>query len=91
MCSCQGGGAPERTVRMGVESLSLNSWARLVQYDCFRDLLGPAMNTHLTSNELLRDVFQMGPPPLLRVESKAAKLDRVSLCVVMVVIDCFKL
>ncbi|XP_064395598.1 interferon-related developmental regulator 2-like [Halichondria panicea] len=72
----EGGVGPERTVRSGVESVSLNCWARHVQYDTFRDLLGPAMNTHLAGNDLLREVFQMGPPPLLRVESKAHKLDR---------------
>ncbi len=38
------------------------------------------MNTHLAGNDLLREVFQMGPPPLLRVESKAHKLDRVRGC-----------
>ncbi len=67
-------------MRSGVESVSLNCWARHVQYDTFRDLLGPAMNTHLAGNDLLREVFQMGPPPLLRVESKAHKLDRVRGC-----------
>ena len=63
-----------------MESISLNSWARLVQYHCLRELLGPAINTHLAGNELLREVFQMGPPPVVTVETKAAKLDRVSVC-----------
>ena len=63
-----------------MESLSLNSWARHVQYHCLRELLGPAINTHLAGNELLREVFQMGPPPIVTVETKAAKLDRVSIC-----------
>ena len=72
-----------------MESVSLNCWARHVQYDTFRDLLGPAMNTHLAGNDLLREVFQMGPPPLLRVESKAHKLDRVSIvCVCACVRAC---
>ena len=69
---------PERTIKTGLEVLSLNSWAKLIQYDSFRDLLGSGMKTHLTGNELLRDIFQMGPPPLVTVESKAAKLERVS-------------
>ena len=43
----QDGSVPERDVKFSVEVLSLDSWAKLIQYDAFRDLLGPGMNTHL--------------------------------------------
>lgn len=62
-----------------MEELSLNSWGRLCQYNGFRELLGTGMNTHLQHNDLLRDVFQMGPPPLqVSTPSKASRLERVS-------------
>ncbi len=69
---------PEKSIKLGVEVLLLDSWAKLCQYNTFRDLLGPGMNTHLKQNDLLRDIFQMGPVPLHSVESKASKLERVS-------------
>ena len=45
-------------MKVSVETLSLDSWARLVQYDAFRDLLGSGMTLHLQNNELLRDIFK---------------------------------
>lgn len=73
----QDGILPEKSIKTGLEVLSLNSWSRLVQYDSFREILGSGMKTHLTENDLLRDIFQMGPPPLVTVETKAAKMERV--------------
>ena len=70
-------GAPERTVKVGLESISLDSWSRLIQYNMFRELLGSGMTAHIQGNELLREVFQMGPAPLTTVESKASRLERV--------------
>ena len=72
-------GAPERTVKVGLESISLDSWSRLIQYNMFRELLGSGMTAHIQGNELLREVFQMGPAPLTTVESKASRLERVSI------------
>jgi len=72
----QDGSVPERGVKMGKEVLMLDSWAKLVQYSAFRDLLGSGMNTHLQGNDLLREVFQLGPPPVPSVESKAARQER---------------
>ncbi len=69
---------PEKTVKIGFEELPLNSWAKLCQYNGFKELLGSGMNAHLKQNDLLRDIFQMGPAPLHSVETKASRLERVS-------------
>lgn len=74
----QDGAVPEKTMKIGVEELPLDSWAKLCQYSSFKEMLGSGMNTHLKQNELLRDIFQMGLAPLLTVESKASRLERVS-------------
>ena len=77
MSSFQDEGAPERTVKVGLESISLDSWSRLIQCNMFRELLGSGMTAHIQGNELLREVFKMGPAPLTTVESKASRLERV--------------
>ena len=58
--------------------LPLDSWAKLCQYSGFRELLGSGMNAHLHHNDLLRDIFQMGPAPLHTIQSKESRLERVS-------------
>lgn len=63
---------------MGVEVLSLNSWAKLCQYDTFKDLLCSGLTFHLKQNEVLRDVLQMGPVQAHSIESKAVRLEKVS-------------
>lgn len=65
-------------MKIGVEELPLNSWAKLCQYNSFRELLGSGMNAHLQQNDLLRDIFQMGPAPLHTMHSRASRLERVS-------------
>ena len=74
-------------MKLGMETLSLNSWARLCQYDTFKDLLGSGLTFHLKQNEVLRDIFQMGPAPLEVAESKAARLEKV-VCVCVCVCVC---
>ena len=63
-------------MKVGLESISLDSWSRLIQY-MFREVLGSGMSSHIQENELLREIFQMGPAPLTTVESKASWLERV--------------
>ena len=65
-------------VKIGIEELPLNSWAKLCQYNTFREILGSGINSHLKQNDLLRDVFQMGPAPLTSKETKSSRLERVS-------------
>ena len=65
-------------MKIGLEELPLNSWAKLCQYNGFKEMLGSGMDTHLKQNDLLRDVFQMGPAPLHTTHTKASRLERVS-------------
>lgn len=67
-------------MKIGHEQLPLNTWVKLCQYNVFRELLGTGLTSHLQQNDLLRDIFQMGPAPLHYVESKATRLERVSPC-----------
>ena len=45
--SVESGTVPERTVKFGLETLTLDSWARLLQYTALTDLLGTGMRSHL--------------------------------------------
>uniref|UniRef100_A0A1B6DSJ9 Interferon-related developmental regulator N-terminal domain-containing protein n=1 Tax=Clastoptera arizonana TaxID=38151 RepID=A0A1B6DSJ9_9HEMI len=69
---------PNIQVRFGQEALSLDSWSRKKQYDAFCHVLGSGMNLHLTENDLLRDVFELGEKlvPLNIAANKASKLER---------------
>ena len=73
-------------MKVGLESISLDSWSRLIQYNMFREVLGSGMTSHIQGNELLREIFQMGPAPLTTVESKASRLERVGRAAQMVVV-----
>jgi hypothetical protein len=70
------GRVPDREVRFGVELLPLDSWARLIQYNVFKELLGSGLKTHIQGNDLLRDIFQLGPAPAATVDSKASRLEK---------------
>ena len=65
-------------MKIGIEELPLNSWAKLCQYNAFRDVLGSGINSHLKQSDLLRDIFQMGPAPLSSKHTKSFRLERVS-------------
>lgn len=66
-------------VRFGQEALILDSWSRRKQYDVLCQTLGSGLNLHLTENDLLRDVFQLGPRMLITDGQvlKQSKLERV--------------
>ncbi|XP_014244492.1 interferon-related developmental regulator 1 [Cimex lectularius] len=51
---------PNIQVRFGQEALALDSWCKKKQYDAFCQVLGSGMNLHLTENDLLRDVLELG-------------------------------
>ncbi|KAL1472000.1 hypothetical protein MTO96_023310 [Rhipicephalus appendiculatus] len=55
------GSSPDISVKFGREVLELDTWSRKLQYDAFCQLLGSGMNLHLAANELLRDIFELGP------------------------------
>ena len=66
-------------IKFGSEYIDIDSWSRKRQYDCLCQALGPGMNTHLQENELVREIFGLGPPiPLGKPVTKLSKQERVS-------------
>ncbi|XP_049571558.1 interferon-related developmental regulator 2 isoform X3 [Orcinus orca] len=75
--SVEGGECEEETVRFGLEVLYVDSWARRRVYAAFKDALGSGMHHHLQNNELLRDIFSLGPVLVLDATAlKACKISR---------------
>ncbi|XP_019579342.2 interferon-related developmental regulator 2 isoform X2 [Rhinolophus sinicus] len=73
----EGGNCEEETVRFGLEVLYVDSWARRRIYGAFKDVLGSGMHHHLQNNELLRDIFGLGPVLVLDATAlKACKTSR---------------
>ncbi|KAJ9593807.1 hypothetical protein L9F63_027549, partial [Diploptera punctata] len=72
------GDPPDIQVRFGQEILALDSWCRKKQYDAFCQVLGSGMNLHLTENDLVREIFELGErltPPYFAA-NKQTKLER---------------
>lgn len=67
-------------VKFGQEVLILDSWIKRKQYYALCHILGPGLNTHLTENELLRDIFELGARIVINEmpNNKQTKLERVS-------------
>ncbi|EPY88914.1 interferon-related developmental regulator 2, partial [Camelus ferus] len=73
----EGGECEEETVRFGLEVLYVDSWARCRIYAAFKDVLGSGLHHHLQNNELLRDIFGLGPVLVLDATAlKACKISR---------------
>uniref|UniRef100_A0A8C6Q8B9 Interferon-related developmental regulator 2 n=1 Tax=Nannospalax galili TaxID=1026970 RepID=A0A8C6Q8B9_NANGA len=73
----EGGDCEEETIRFGLEVLYVDSWARHRIYAAFKDVLGSGMHHHLQNNELLRDIFGLGPVLVLDAAAlKACKISR---------------
>ncbi|XP_031326255.1 interferon-related developmental regulator 2 isoform X3 [Camelus dromedarius] len=73
----EGGECEEETVRFGLEVLYVDSWARRRIYAAFKDVLGSGLHHHLQNNELLRDIFGLGPVLVLDATAlKACKISR---------------
>ncbi|XP_025740812.1 interferon-related developmental regulator 2 isoform X1 [Callorhinus ursinus] len=73
----EGGECEEESVRFGLEVLYVDSWARRRVYAAFKDVLGSGMHHHLQNNELLRDIFGLGPVLVLDATAlKACKISR---------------
>ncbi|RWS27491.1 interferon-related developmental regulator 1-like isoform X1, partial [Leptotrombidium deliense] len=70
------GEPPSIQIKFGRERLLINSWSRKRQYDAFCQVLASGMNLHLTENELLRDIFELGPPLDLTIGQKTSKFER---------------
>ncbi|KAK2506630.1 hypothetical protein MC885_006724 [Smutsia gigantea] len=74
----QGGECDEDTVHFGLEVLYVDSWARRRVYAAFKDVLGSGMHHHLQNNELLRDIFGLGP--VLVLDAAALKACKIARC-----------
>ncbi|XP_021790065.1 interferon-related developmental regulator 2 isoform X2 [Papio anubis] len=75
--SVEGGECEEEIVRFGFEVLYMDSWARHRIYTAFKEVLGSGMHHHLQNNELLRDIFGLGPVLVLDATAlKACKVPR---------------
>ncbi|KAF5274000.1 hypothetical protein FQA39_LY01115 [Lamprigera yunnana] len=69
---------PDLQIRFGQEVLILDSWTRRNQYYALCHTLGSGLNMHLTENELLRDIFQLGSKLVINESCvmKQSKLER---------------
>uniref|UniRef100_A0A182QFZ5 Uncharacterized protein n=1 Tax=Anopheles farauti TaxID=69004 RepID=A0A182QFZ5_9DIPT len=53
--------SPERVIKFGHETLTLDSWCRHHRYNMLRKLFGSGLNVQLKENGLIRDVLDLGP------------------------------
>ncbi|KAL1454446.1 hypothetical protein WDU94_010701 [Cyamophila willieti] len=74
----ESGESPNIQIRFGQESLQVDSWVRKKQYDAFCTVLGSGVNLHLSENDLVRDVLQLGAriSPLNIASLKQSKQER---------------
>lgn len=56
------GDPPAEKVKFGQEVLALDFWYKKTQYDWFCKVLGFGTNHHLSTNYMLREVFELGQP-----------------------------
>lgn len=72
---------PNIQIRFGQEILTMNSWTTKKQYDVLCQALGSGMNMHMTENDLIRDILNLGPKlcQTKLLSNKQSKLERVSL------------
>uniref|UniRef100_A0A8C5ZAT0 Uncharacterized protein n=1 Tax=Marmota marmota marmota TaxID=9994 RepID=A0A8C5ZAT0_MARMA len=68
----------EDTIRFGLEVLYVDSWTRHRIYAAFEDVLGFCMHHHLQNNELLCDIFGLGPVLVLVLDATALKTCKIS-------------
>lgn len=73
----ENGECHEETIKFGLECMYVDSWARRRSYNAFKETLGSGVRHHLQNNELLRDIFELGPPLVLDAAAiKASKISR---------------
>jgi len=56
------GDPPTEKIKFGQETLLLDYWYKKTQYDWFSKVLASGTNHHLSSNYMLREVFELGAP-----------------------------
>lgn len=68
----------DETIKFGLEVMYVDSWAQRRMYSSFKEALGSGVRHHLQHNEVLRDIFSLGPPLVLDAAAiKASKISRV--------------
>ncbi|XP_075795642.1 interferon-related developmental regulator 2 isoform X1 [Pelodiscus sinensis] len=73
----ESGECHEETIRFGLECMYVDSWVRRRTYHAFKEVLGSGIRHHLQNNELLREIFDLGPPLVLDAAAlKATKISR---------------
>lgn len=75
----QEGISPDIQIRFGKESLIINTWSTSIQYKYIQLYIGPGITTHLTENEFIRDIFELGSKMVHKNNastSKQSKLER---------------
>ncbi|XP_054831156.1 interferon-related developmental regulator 2 isoform X1 [Eublepharis macularius] len=73
----ENGECHEETIKFGLECMYVDSWARRRTYNAFKEALGSGVRHHLQNNELLREIFELGPPLVLDAAAiKASKISR---------------
>ncbi|KAM5148739.1 interferon-related developmental regulator 2 isoform 2-T2 [Mantella aurantiaca] len=74
----EGGECQEETIKFGLEVMYVDTWVRRRTYCAFKETLGSGVRHHLQHNEVLRDIFTLGPPLILDAAAiKASKISRV--------------
>ncbi|XP_065407468.1 interferon-related developmental regulator 2 isoform X5 [Chrysemys picta bellii] len=73
----ENGECHEETIKFGLECMYVDSWVRRRMYNAFKEVLGSGVRHHLQNNELLREIFDLGPPLVLDAAAiKASKISR---------------
>uniref|UniRef100_A0A8C4WK24 Interferon related developmental regulator 2 n=1 Tax=Gopherus evgoodei TaxID=1825980 RepID=A0A8C4WK24_9SAUR len=73
----ENGECHEETIKFGLECMYVDSWVRRRMYYAFKEVLGSGVRHHLQNNELLREIFDLGPPLVLDAAAiKASKISR---------------
>ncbi|XP_050435954.1 interferon-related developmental regulator 2 [Adelges cooleyi] len=69
---------PNIQIRFGQEILSMNTWTKKKEYDVLCQALGSGMNLHMTENDLVRDILNLGPKlcQTKLLSNKQSKLER---------------
>jgi len=67
------GDCPNESVKFGKEVLYLDSWYKKLQYSWFCRVLATGTNIHLSSNIVLRQIFELGAPLTLDASNSSSK------------------
>lgn len=66
----------EEKVRFGGEVIFIDGWIHRRIYEAFKEVLESGISHHLQVNPLLRDIFELGAPPILDSSVKTSKISR---------------